>query len=343
MPSGPDPTSQTIEKGRQETMSQSNFTLVREDRGDALYLIDLPHLMAGFNPFLAAWLLVTPRATYLVDPGPPVTVPHLLDALEGLGIEHLDYILLTHIHLDHAGATARVLDRYPRARVFAHPRGRHHLVAPAALWQASQDVMGRLAAYYGPPPPVPPERLADEAPGVEVIETPGHAAHHLCFLRGKILFVGEAAGVYQPVEGFYLRPATPRRFFPGPALASLDRLLELDLDGILLCHGHYGPNPRARETLDRHRAQLRLWAEVAADCLTRAEDEKAWYDTARSILLERDPLLACFPLLPPDVRRREQYFLDNSLEGFRDYLLHPSEAGSGSAPDARPGDPDAPP
>ncbi|MGB9887786.1 MAG: MBL fold metallo-hydrolase [Moorellales bacterium] len=307
-------------------MSPGSATLVIEDRQDRLYLIDLPHLMAGFNPFLAAWLLLTPEANYLVDPGPPVHAPHLLRALEDLGLERLDYILLTHIHLDHAGATARVLERFPQARVFAHSLGRPHLTSPRALWEASQDVMGQLATYYGPPPPVPASSLAETVPGIEVIETPGHAPHHLCFRRGRVLFVGEAAGVYQALNGFYLRPATPRRFFFEIAIGSLDKLLALELEGVMLCHGHYGPNPRARKTLSLHRDQLYLWREVAADYLPRVGDEKTWYETTRAELLKRDPLLQNYFKLPPDVQRREQYFLDNSLEGYREYLLSDERA-----------------
>lgn len=307
-------------------MEHKTVNLIAADQGELLYLIDLPQEMPGFKRFLAAWLLVTPTTTYLVDPGPMASIPHLVQALEELGVQRLDYVLLTHVHLDHAGGTGRLLEHFPEAKVFAHPRGRPHLVAPQALWEASLKVMEELAPYYGRPRPLPQAHLVESVPYVEVIETPGHASHHVCYRHRNILFVGEAAGVHRNVDGLYLRPATPPRFFFEEAVASLDKLLHLNLEGTLLCHGHYGANTKAREILTLHRAQLFLWREVAADLLGRAVDERAWFDLVRTTLLQRDPLLVRFPALPPDIKKREEYFLNNSLEGFRGDLLSASHS-----------------
>jgi glyoxylase-like metal-dependent hydrolase (beta-lactamase superfamily II) len=307
-----------------------DVALVHQEDGDELYLIHLPQDLPGFDRFLGAWLLVTSAAAYLVDPGPGVSVPRLIANLEALGVRRLDYVLLTHIHLDHAGGTARLLERYSEAKVFAHPRGRPHLLAPEALWKGSQKVMGEMAHYYGPPLPLSPENLAEEVSDVEVIETPGHAPHHVCYRRGKILFAGEAAGVYREAGGLYLRPATPPRFFFDLAVESLDRLLSLDLENALICHGHYGANWGAAEIIRLHRSQLFLWREVAAEALSREPEEKAWYEFTRTALLARDPLLARFSFLSPEVQRREEYFLDNSLEGFRGDLLEGRAGPSGA-------------
>lgn len=285
---------------------------------EALYLIDLPQEMPGFRNFIAAWLLVTLKYNYLVDPGPAATIPQLCHALEELSVHHLDYILLTHLHIDHAGGTGELLERFPQAKVLAHPRGRQYLVHPVELWKGSVKVLGEIALKYGEMQPVPEASLLEKAPGVEVIETPGHAFHHLSFLFKNILFAGETAGVYQKTDGAYLRPATPPRFFFEVAVNSLDKLLSLDLGNKLICHGHYGFNTAARELLISHRRQLFLWRDVVARTVARcpgAHEEEllcsAWEELRR-----RDPLLASFTSLPPDIQQREEYFILNSLKGF---------------------------
>ena len=146
--------------------------------------LDEPRLQ-GFTRFISSWLWQSEGLNFLVDPGPLSTIPHLLGELQKKGVARLDYILLTHIHIDHAGGTGELLRRYPEARVVCHPKGIRHMVNPEKLWQGSLKVLGHVAEVYGEIIAVPEENIffADEvADGrIKVYLTPGHAQHHLCF------------------------------------------------------------------------------------------------------------------------------------------------------------------
>ena len=190
----------------------------RVDRN--LYLIPLPQPIKGFNRFIGAWL-VTGKRNILVDVGPSRSVEVLFSALDSLGIQKIDAIFLTHIHLDHAGGIGETVRHWPDAFVFCHARAIEHLAAPAALWQGSLRNIPDLAHVYGPVSPVPKDRLWDAdkcfLSHIEVVETPGHASHHVSYCIDGNLFAGEAGGVcHSSAEGrFYMRPATPPTFFFG--------------------------------------------------------------------------------------------------------------------------------
>ena len=126
-----------------------------------LDLIDLDQSREGFRQFLCCWVYRRSDLVVLVDPGPKSTAAALIDELHARGIDKLDYILLTHIHIDHAGATREVLDAFPDARVFCHQTGEKHIIDPGRLWQGSLKVLGDMAVMYGEPAPVPaPEPVA---------------------------------------------------------------------------------------------------------------------------------------------------------------------------------------
>ncbi len=288
-----------------------------------LFLIDLPQDLPGYRQFISAWLLITPQTSYLVDPGPAATVPVLRTALSSQGVERLDYILLTHIHLDHAGGTGDLLLEFPAAKVVVHPKSAKHLTDPTALWEGSLKTLGKVAVSHGRPRPVPPDCFAEEAPGVEILETPGHAANHRSYLWGSFLFAGEAAGTRCELDGeTYLRPATPPRFFFDAAVSSLDMLLNRNLDGKVLCHAHYGISPNAKNILFAHREQLYLWRDTAAEFLAKegGNNREELIAAIWDELKKRDPLLAPYGQLPPDIKEREDYYAKNSLRGFVQYL-----------------------
>ena len=231
-----------------------------------LDLIDLDQAtLPGYRRFISCWLSHGDGPTFIVDPGPHSTAGVLQNRLHDLGVEHLDFILLTHIHLDHGGATSRLLEAFPTARVVCQKKAQHHLTAPARLWEGSRAVLGAVADTYGEPQPVPESALATYADlataGIEVIPTPGHAPHHLSFLHQGTLFVGEAAGTFLDLgdHGWYLRPATPPRFFLETALASLDRLLALEPVPERLAFAHHGLlKGQARDLLEESAATSKV-------------------------------------------------------------------------------------
>ncbi len=294
-----------------------------------LYRIRLPQPMAGFEDFIGAWL-VTGRHTLLVDVGPSATIDRLAEALSGLGVHHLDAILLTHIHIDHSGGIGDLTSRFPETPVVCHPGAFPHLAAPEKLWAGSLATLGDLARSYGPIAPVAIERLVDAATfsdfGVKAIATPGHAPHHVSYRIGANLFAGEAGGVCQQVgTRRYLRPATPPRFFLETSIESLDRLR--GSGARRLCYGHVGAVDDPESMLSAHRDQLLRWRDIIAD-LRPAESETD-LDRILTQLLAADPLLAAWDELSRGDRQRETGFLLNSIRGYLGYLMsiqkfHPS-------------------
>ncbi len=290
---------------------------------DGVYQLTLTPPLDGFTDFISAWVVTGPPA-FLVDLGPSSTAGQLLRGLEVLGVSRLDYLLLTHIHLDHAGAAGAVARRFPEARIVCHAKGIPHLVDPAQLWEGSRKVLGPVAAGYGPLDPVPPERFiaaqAFRADGLSALLTPGHAVHHVSYATEVGLFAGEACGVrYQMQDGReYLRPATPPRFFLDVALASVDVLIAQAPARMMI--GHYGATEDGTGLLKRHREQLLFWEDWLARRVRRSTNAGDLAAECADGLLADDPCLAAFDVFPEPARRRERYFLKNSINGFLGWI-----------------------
>lgn len=289
--------------------------------GLTLELLPLDQPKTGYQQFISAWLLRHAGAALVVDPGPTRSIPALVAQLRARGVEELDGILLTHIHIDHAGGTGDLLQELPTGFVHCHERARKHLIDPTRLWEGTQKVLGALAQFYGPIQAVDEALLRTDAEfvagdlSIEVLPTPGHAPHHQSFLVGDYLFAGEAAGVHYPhPDGPYLRPATPPRFQQDVFFASLQRLREHPRLPENICYGHFGMLPQARQQLERAEAQLTLWCEQIE--AKRAETE----DAIVAHLQEQDPAFALYASLPAEIQVRERYFVGNSIKGIRGAL-----------------------
>ncbi|MCP4198096.1 MAG: MBL fold metallo-hydrolase [Proteobacteria bacterium] len=291
-----------------------------------LDLIDLDQNNEGFRQFLCCWIYQRSDLAFIVDPGPKSTVDFLIDNLRQRGVRKLDYVLLTHIHIDHAGATREVLDAFPGAKVYCHKTGEKHIVDPSRLWQGSVNVLGDIAEMYGEPGPVVKERIATEselrAQGIEVIPTPGHAVHHVSFLRDDIIFIGEAFGTRVPLASGrrYARPATPPRFFLDAAVAALDGLLELDPEPKKVAFAHYGWSDGTFEWCRLVRNQLVMWVDIVRELY--AEGEQDLESRVFDRLMKVDPLFGqgLFDELPDDIKLRERNFLGNTLDGLLGYI-----------------------
>ena len=287
-----------------------------------LHCIDLDQPRhEGFRQFISAWLYRDEQISLLVDPGPLSTIPVLLQKLRAFGVTHLDYVLLTHIHIDHAGGTGALLQAFPDARVLCHPEGIPHLVAPDKLWQGSRKVLGPLADTYGEILAVPSDRIlfAEDLAGgtIRAFPTPGHAPHHVSYLMDDLLFAGEVAGVRCEIaEGIYMRPATPPRFILQVALDSIDRMLALAPK--YLAFAHYGLVDDAPRHLQIARDQLKLWVRGTVE--TGQGNPKGREADLLDWLLSHDPIFQRISTLSPDIQARERYFLGNTLKGLMDYV-----------------------
>ena len=275
---------------------------------------DLP----GFNPFFGSWVCQG-DLNVMVDVGPANTAGRLLDSLKAAGIERLDYILLTHIHIDHGGALASVLAHYPEAKVICHEKGIPHLVDPDKLYEGSLKVLGDLARTYGKPAPLALNRLIPHTKcrveGLRIIETPGHAIHHLSFTYGKRLYAGEAAGNYFIVgKQDYLRPATPPRFFLDIFMKSVDRLLALEDQPIRYAHVESAES--AHGLLRLFRDQLLFWEAIIGEAVTRGGNKPDIIRDCVDRLLKEDPRLRAFNSMDEHTQKREKTFMTNSVNGF---------------------------
>lgn len=278
--------------------------------------------MEGFTKFISAWIFQGDDCTLLVDPGPLSSIPVLLNGLERLGITMLDYILLTHIHIDHAGGTGKLLEHFPEAQVICHPEGIKHLVNPEKLWQGSLKVLGEMAEAYGEIIPVPAASISfSENVGdlnIRAILTPGHAQHHLCFSYEDLLFGGEVVGVRSEVDsGIYMRPATPPRFILEVALESIERVMALGPRYLIFAH--YGLVEPAMEYLEIGHKQLLLWVEGVKSVAAQGVDE-GMENRLFDWLVEHDPVYRRINQLPSAVFARERYFLKNTMNGMLGYL-----------------------
>ena len=180
----------------------------------------------------------------LVDTGNNASLRHVLEALAAIGLsaESVDYVLLTHIHLDHAGGAGAFMQAFPNARLVVHPRGARHMAEPSKLFAGVSAVYGpeRAKALYGELIPVPVERIIEAGDGheldlagrrIRVFDTPGHARHHVCYFdtKSRSFFTGETFGLSDrslDVEG---RPSifpttTPVQFEPEAMHASIRRM-----------------------------------------------------------------------------------------------------------------------
>jgi len=263
-----------------------------------------------------------------VDVGTSSTADALLNALAESGVERLDYIFLTHIHIDHAGAIGEIAAHFPGTPVVCHKDGIPHLADPEKLWKGTKKTLGGIADAYGPVKPVPADRLADallldNCPVIPVM-TPGHSIHHISYIYKDCLFAGEAAGVYYllPSGRGYMRPATPPKFFRDLAFESIDTLISKGPAKI--CYGHLGLKENAVIMLKEHKKQLYLWENIIRNEMGKSTDNEIVSRCIRMLLM-KDAYLTGFFNMEKGTQEREKYFFSNSIKGFADYissLLH---------------------
>ncbi len=264
-------------------------------------VIELDTLLGGWHRVTAGYV-IEGDAPVLIETGSQSSVPVLLAQLDGLGLsaDDLAGVVVTHIHLDHAGGVGDVAAAFPKATVYVHPKGARHLVDPTRLVDSAALVYGPLLDdLYGRLEPTPPERIhvLEDGEVIDVggrrtltaVDSPGHAKHHLGLhdsLSG-VLFVGDAVGVKLP-DGGVLRPSTPPPDFDlSLALGSLHRFAERRPSALALAH--YGLLTDPLAVLDEADGTLRRWAAVAESAYRSGEDIAAALSDAFSSDLDGVP------------------------------------------------------
>lgn len=227
--------------------------------------------MHGFEGITGTFLLRGRDRVALVESGPKSSVDHVIAGLEREGVTELDWIVVTHIHLDHAGGAGTLAQRFPEAKVAVHPVGAPHLVDPAKLWSSATRIYGdAMERLWGGIDPLPEDRIQIVKDGDVIdlggrkliaLETPGHAGHHHAYLDDETgyMFTGDALGV-SPLGIDAFRPATPPPEFDlEAALASIESIRRAEPSGLWLTH--FGPaDAGAHEACTRAADALEQWA-----------------------------------------------------------------------------------
>lgn len=247
--------------------------------------VDLQFL--GRQGIIATAVLRDARGVALIDPGPSSTLPALEAALGRRGISFADVrqILLTHIHLDHAGASGTLVRGNPQIEVFVHARGAPHLIDPRRLLASAARLYGgEMEALWGEFQGVPADRvrvlhgeetIAAGGRDLRVAYTPGHASHHVSYFEpsGRIAFVGDTAGIRRAGSPFVMPPTPPPDIDLEAWRTSADRILAWDPDTLFLTH--FGPFHGVRPHFQQLFVRLAEWSALTRRLLADASLEDA--------------------------------------------------------------------
>jgi len=290
-----------------------------------LYLIDLKTV--GIEKFIASYVLKGANSTAIIETGPSCSIPNLLSGLREIGIanEDVDYVAVSHIHIDHGGGAGTLLQHLPSAKLLVHAKGAPHMINPQKLWEASKQVLGEVAIMYKEIEPVPENRVVTPVDGtvidlgggvqLRVLETLGHASHHLGFFEniGMGIFQGDAAGIYLPQLDVTM-PTTPAPFHLEMTLASIQKIM--DMTPKRLYYTHFGTADNAVNRLEAYTTQLKLWEKTISEALNEGDSLQAMYEK----ILENDSQMrVAADFIKNHLVLRPGVVMQN-IQGFVEYL-----------------------
>jgi len=240
--------------------------------------LDLEHL--GHERVISAYLLETSEGPALHDCGPTTCITNMKQRLaeRGLALTDIQHLLLSHIHLDHAGAAGVLVREHPQLQVHVSSVGAPHLVDPSRLEQSARRLYGaEFDTLWGELAPVPEANIrvvGDTVLGLACFPTPGHASHHVCYLdQNGLLYAGDSAGVRIQPSRFVLPPTPPPEFDLATWEHTIDEILVRQPKQLALIHFGVADDPRRH--LEELRLRLRSWTEMVGNGATEEEFETA--------------------------------------------------------------------
>lgn len=305
-------------------MSQPEVSVQPLEVSDSTYIVDTQ--MFGEANFGGVYFIDDERRT-LIETGTSLVYSNVLKGLEQLDVDFatIENVILTHIHLDHAGGAGFLLDHFPRARLYVHSQGLPHLASPARLLESASRALGEAFETYGTLKPIPEGRMVSVEGGevldlggreLESVYTPGHARHHVSILdrSSRTIFTGDSAGIYLP-EDRRLLPTTPYPEFDYPLSIKAMEIMSR-LNPRALMYTHFGVRKDALRALRDQEAEYARWYQETPRILESGDLQAAvtlvyddWYSEVEG-----------FPR--PFVER----LIANNLRGFEKYFERTGDA-----------------
>ncbi len=288
-----------------------------------IYLIDT--LALGFKEFMASYLILGGEKNALIDLGYASSFPVLVESLEEIGLKpkDVDYLVITHLHLDHSGAASLYIKSSKDSIIYCHPRAVKHLIDPSRLVESAGEVYGEYMRLFGEIGPVPRENIREVKDGeglylgsltLRIIYAPGHAPHQIAVYAEEngALITGDAVSVQHPSSPFRIPATPPPSYNHRDAITTLKKLESLNPKRIL--RPHFGEAHDTETFFDEEVKVLETWRRVVSEAINSEKDQeeaikKAINDYTREMGVDLDRS----PLLTPLVLRI-------SFQGMRKYL-----------------------
>jgi len=232
------------------------------------------------------------RKITIVETGTPSSADKILEGIEALGFQKEDVtnIIVTQVHLDHAGGAGILVKKMPWIEVFVHERGARHLVDPSFLQEKTKEVMMDLFSFFGDAEPIPERNIKPikdyvlemkDGKRLRIFSTPGHASHHMCIYeeKNKFLFCGEALGTYYPAFNL-LMPAVTPGFDLNASLDSIDRMKEMNIRCLLF--SHFGPSWETEKIIDESLSKLNFYADLIKEKMEQGKEPNVIIEEVRA-------------------------------------------------------------